>query len=327
MVRLLALAAPIVLALPVPADAALSRAELEELRAVDARLAAIGHRLVTANAALCTTRAPATGIVLHALQQYAPDERATARTVFGFATPFAVETVVPGSAAAQAGVRANDGLVAVNGVALPDAPASGGASSASRDQALATIAAAPAGPLRLTVLRDGQRRELTLNPPLACPTRFEVLLGAGLDAQSDGKVVQLGVRWLTEHDDDAIAAIAAHEFAHAVLLHRERLEKAGVATGLLAEFGRDRRLTRKIEDQADQLSVALLYNAGFDPALAVRFWQGPGLRVDGGILRSRTHASAAARARAITAEIATIPPGAPRPWTPPVLATREGALE
>ena len=85
------------------------------MRSVDARLARIAHRLTIANAPICSETVPAPGLVLHAIDQYEPAYRSAARATFGFAAPVAVETVVPGSAAERAGVRADDGLVAVAG--------------------------------------------------------------------------------------------------------------------------------------------------------------------------------------------------------------------
>ena len=304
----------------------LGAAQLEQLRAIDLRLARIAYRLATANAPLCAPQVPATGMVLHALDQYAPDTRPTARGVFGFDAPLAVEGVLPDGPAARAGVLANDAVVAIAGTLLSDA-ASEAARADTRDAALATIERQAPGPLAVEVLRNNKRLTLSVPTVPACKTNFEVLLDKGLTASSDGRVVQIGVRWFEEYGDAEVAVIVAHELAHAVLRHRARLEAAGVATGVAQEFGRNQRLTRRIEDEADLLSASLLYNAGFDPQLAVKFWQGPGKRVSGGIFRSRTHASASSRAKAIADEIARIPPGAARPYSPPVLATRDAPLQ
>jgi len=323
--RLLAsIALPLVLSIAAPAGAQqLDAAGFEALRDVDLRLAGVAQRLVTANVALCRDRQPATGAVLHAIDQYDPASRETVRRVFGFPTPIAVEAVVPGSPAAIAGITANAGVVSVGGQAMP-APTTGAATSATRDAALGLIADLPADRPTSWRLAGGTVRTVAASP--GCRATFEVLLGPGLAASSDGRVVQLGVRFFERYTDAEIAVVVAHELAHIILRHRVRLEAAGVRWGLLAEFGRNRRLFRRTEDDADLLAVHLLRNASYDPASAPAFWRAHGNAVGGGFFRARTHGSAGARAKAIEAEIASIPAAAPLPYLPPVLATRDQPL-
>ena len=299
----------------------------EALRAVDGRMATIAHRLVTSNAPLCDRLAPTPGIVLHALGQYAPERRAGARAAFGFAAPIAVEAVVQGSAAARAGVAKDDALLAINGHQL-GAQVSATADSGARDSALALIADAPVDrPLRLQVLRGGGRIDIAVPPMAGCRGSFEVLLGPKMEASSDGAVVQVGARFFERYADEEVAVVVAHELAHTVLRHAARLDAAGVKRGLLREVGRNGRLFRRTEDEADLLGVHLLRNAGYDPQVAVRFWRDHGGDVDGGLFRSRTHRSSKARAERIAAELAALPANAPVPYRPTILATRNSGLE
>lgn len=300
-------------------------AGLERLRGQDLRLAAVAHRLVTANAALCDAQQPATGLLLHARDQYG--DAAARDATFRFPAPVAVEAVVPGSPAEAAGVRAGDGLVAVAGEPLASSTATA-VSSATRDAALAAIAArAPAAPLALTLLRDGARVDTVVQPQPACRIAVELLPGRRNAAFTDGRVLQLGDGLVARLDDGSVAAVVAHELAHVVLRHRARLDAAGTGGGLFRELGRSGRLLRRAEREADALSVALLHNASYDPALAAAFWRGPGRSVDPGLFRSRIYDSPRARAAALEAAAAAIPPAAPRPWTPPLVATREEALQ
>lgn len=300
---------------------------LEAMRSADARLAAIAYRLTTANAALCRDLVPRTGLVLHASDQYAARDQTALRQAFGFEAPVSVEAVVPDTPASRSGVDPNDGIVAIDGESVPP-PRSGPPTAATRDAAQALIARAPAqAPLRLTVEREGVKRDVTIGPVPGCPTEFEVLTGHSLAASADGAHVQIGATFLDRYDDAELAAIVAHELAHNILRHRARLKAAGVGDGIFAEFGRSGRLTRKIEDQADAMSVYLLYNAGYDPKAAVKLWRDNAHGLDGGLFRSRTHASAAQRAAALAAEIARIPNDAPTPYIPPLLATRDQPLQ
>jgi hypothetical protein len=307
--------------------AAAAAFDFEAVRQVDARLAGIAQRLVTANAPICPEATPAPGLVLHAIDQYEPAYRPGARAAFGFAAPVAVETVVPGSAADRAGVRANDALVAVAGRRL-DANEASATSSAHRDAAQTLMEAQPAAqPLSLTLLRDRRERAVTIAPSPGCRSRFELVLGPGLIADADGQVVRIGVRFFALYSDDQVAAVVAHELAHDILRHRARLDAAHVDRGLLGEVGRNQRLIRRTEDEADRLSIHLLRNAGYDAQIAIQFWGEEAPKIDGGVFRSRTHAGGRSRAKAMAAELAAIPAGAGAPYAPPLLRTRDEPLQ
>ena len=304
-------------------------ATFEALRTVDLRMATIAYRLTTANAALCRRLAPTPGWVIHSLGQYDPGLRGTVRQVFGFDAPIAVEAVVPGAPAASAGISAGDSLASVDGApfAATD-PGDAAATSAARDAALAQIAAEPAAaPLTVTTVRGSVRQTVTLRASPGCKSNFEVLLGPKLDASADGSIVQVGVKFFENYGNDDLAVVIAHELSHNILNHRARLDAAKVSRGLFAELGRNGRLFRQTEDDADLLGMYLLRNAGYDPQIAVRFWEGHGGEIDGGLFRSRTHRSAGARAKRIAEEIARIPADAPTPYIPPVLATRDQPLQ
>ncbi|MBS0256059.1 MAG: peptidase M48 family protein [Proteobacteria bacterium] len=285
-----------------------------QLRHDDLRLAAMVERLATANTALCHQTMPGTGLVLHALDQYPGEERPAARAAFGFAAPLAVEAVVPGSPAAQADVRADDAVLAVNGRRF-EAPLARDATTARRDAALAWIEAAPPDrPLVLEVQRGGASLTRTIQPRPSCLVRAELAIDEGTIAHADDRLLQISSALLDRFDDDGLAVVVAHEFAHIVLQHGAKRIAAGVKHGWAGEFGRSARLTRAAEDEADSYSVRLLANAGFDPQIAVRFWRGAGRSLDYGLLRGATHSSAEARARTMAAAIAQL--GRPPPRIP-----------
>lgn len=303
------------------AAAPVEPAVLAHLRDLDSRLAGVMQRLTVANAPLCRDRSPATGLLLHAIDQYPADSVGTVRAVFGFAAPVSVEAVVAGSPAARAGVRANDGVLAINGVAAPTPGAD--QTSATRDRVQAMLAALPpAAPLRLDLMRGDRRLTVTIAPVAGCRTAYEVLGGEKLVARSDGRTIQISAPFFARFSDEEIAVTAAHELAHTILRHRVRLEAAGATWGWRKHFGRSAALFRTTEDEADLLGAFLLRNAGWDAHAAVRFWRGQGDRIDGGIFRSGTHASAAERARLIEQGLAAMPADAPRPWAPPALLAR-----
>ncbi|MBJ6122033.1 M48 family metalloprotease [Sphingomonas sp. BT553] len=328
MIRAIPIALGILITTALPASAQqIDAAGYEALRGIDLRLATIGHRLVTANAPLCSDLQPATGAVVHAIDQYDTGSRAAAKQVFAFAEPVSVEAVVPDAPVAKAGLIANDGVLAVADRPMPTPADPKATSAATRDAALAIIAAQPVGtPMRWRVSRGGAERTLTVTAPAGCRSSFEVMLGPKMEASSDGRVIQIGVRFFERYTDEQVAAVVAHELAHTVLRHRARLEAAGVKWGLLAEFGRNGRLFRRTEEEADLLGAALMRNAGYDPQIAVRFWRDHGGDVDGGLFRSRTHPSSKARADAIAAEVAKMPADRAILYRPPLLDTRDQPL-
>ncbi|MCK8457228.1 M48 family metallopeptidase [Sphingomonas faeni] len=309
-------------------DAAPAPGFFEALRAADLRLATIAYRLTTANAPLCDRLQPQVGMPIHALTQYGPGTRDAAAAAFGFESMIGVEGVVAGGPADRAGVVANDSLAAIGDLVLPGLPAANvPENAASRDVAEAAIADTPLRQvLRLTVLRRGQRQSIAVTPVTGCRSRFEILLGSGLDASADGSVVQIGERFFDGYTDAEIAVVVSHELAHNILRHRARLDSAKINRGLLAELGRNGRLIRETEDQADLLGIYLLANAGYDPMSAPSFWRSKGGMVDGGLFRSRTHASSKARADTLEAVARSIAANPVRPIIPPVVATRDVPL-
>lgn len=287
----------------------------------DVRLAGIAERLLAANRTLCRQEMPLTGLVLHSRDQYRASVAGTA-----FANgPVAVAGVVPGSPAAAAGIGPGDGIAAIGG--QPTATMTRIAEAPLRDTAFAALAdQAGIGPLSITTLRGGAERLLALDVPSGCRALVEIRAADSLDARSDGRVIQVNYGLAQAATDEQLAVVFAHELGHLVLEHRRRLEAAGVEKGFFGEFGRNRRLNRQVEVEADLMSVHLLANAGYDPTIAPAFWRSTlGRRAGGGILRSGTYPSAKARAELVEREIAEHLTGRAGPSFPVHLMTRRDA--
>lgn len=304
-------------------------ATFESLRAADTRVAAIAYRLTTRNAALCRDLEPELGLQLHTLAQYQPAARGSAKAAFGFAAPVAVELVLPEGPAAQAGVRPDEAVVAIDGAPL-DTPAPGEApaSTAARDALFARIAArAPDQPIRLTLAGAQGRRDVRIAPVPACRALAEVTFERDSYALESG-VIAIAARSLERFDADGLAVVVAHELAHLLLRTQARLAAAGVKSGaLVGELGRNARLRKQGEVEADRLAVALLYNAGYPADLAARFYRGPGKALDYGLFRDRGTPGRAERIKTSEEEAAKIAPGAARPVVPAILAARDQAME
>jgi len=292
------------IAMLAPAAFAQEHDALAALQAQDQRLARIGERILARNSHLCTSLMPITGLVLHSADQYGADSD-DARFANG---RIAIAAIVPGSPADLAGLQLNDGLVSVNSqptaalTRIDDAPL--------RDAAFGLIADQPVDTgLVLEIRRDAETIPIALTTIAGCRVLVEIITGSGLVGRSDGKVIQISYELASLLDDDGLAVIFAHELAHAVLHHRNRLETAGVSKGLLGEFGRNQRLNRQVEVEADRLSPHLLSNAGFDPQTAPAFWNSAtGRQAGGGLLRSFIYPSPSSRGDLIAREIANYLP-------------------
>ena len=280
---------------PQPAHAGVTddRAGLLSLQADDLRLQSVGWRLATANAPFCDNAAPAIGLLLQDMANYA--EPARMRAAAGIKGDVAVETAVPGGPAALAGLSANDEILSIDGRAMADLPPA----KANDWKRLASLHDV----IDMALVRDGSVRigwrsaeghghEATIAGVPACPTRFELLDGGGR-AVADGKRVVFGRKFAGFGlDPDEIAAAVAHELAHNLLAHRKWLEGR-----------RSARNIRLTEREADRLMPWLLANAGYDPAAAVRFFKKWGPRNDGWIFRAPTHDGWDERAGLVTAEL------------------------
>lgn len=323
-------AAAIALALVIPGTIraqADSAAGLEAMRRADLLLASIGFRLSVAAAPLCTHREPGTGLQLHTLAQYAPPMREVVRAHFRFHGSVGVEGVVPGSPAERAGVREDDSVSRIGPIAVSQA-VPGEATTAILAQLHAALAALPpAEPIEVALHRDGRVHRIRIAPLPACRTRYELQIAEGFDARANGDLVQISSKYLEEVDPALLPALVAHELAHNILGHRERLEAAGAEFGLASGFGRNVGLFRQTEIEADILSVHLLARAGYDPGIAARFWREVGPRVLEGKIRSRSHPPFRDRAATVEAEASRIAAQGKDAPLPAFFATRDRPLD
>lgn len=320
-------AAALLLALACPASAQRDGQEqaLLAMRALDRRVATVGHRLAVANLDLCAARAWLPGFAVHDLSQYGADFRAAATRAFGLGAGPGVLALAAGGPAERAGLRADDILLALDGEPPPAAPARSGRSFDRMELILAALDRAFAdGRADIAVARGGARLTVPLEAEQGCASRFQLTPGGGLNARADGRYVQV-TAGIAEYvaDDSELAAVLAHEFAHNILGHRVRLDEAQVRRGVLRNFGGNARRIRETEVEADRFSVYLLERAGYDPDAAVRFWSRFGRR-GLNFLGSPTHPNWRRRIEMFESEIAAIrraraageapmPPFRPRP--------------
>lgn len=306
----------IALAMAMPAQAQTT----EELQAQDLRLARIADAMLVANAALCRQTMPVPGMILHSADQYGE----AAQPLFAEG-PLAIAAVVPGSPADRAGLRGNDVIVAINQTRVSSLSPQG--EDHLREVAFFLLAdGTPGEGIQLVIVRDGQQRTVQLDASRGCRSLVEILVADGPNARSDGRVIQLQYRFAASLTDDQIAVVLAHELAHTVLEHRRRKEAAGIDNeSIMRHVGRNQQVNRQAEVEADRLSVHLLANAGYDPAIIGEFWRSPAGEVaGGGWMPSFVYPSQAARADIAAQEVTMYLPLRRGPsWPGHLLALRE----
>ena len=278
---------------------------LLELRELDKRVLAIGHRLAVANADLCADRAIATGVVLHTLAQYGRDYRQAVASAFSLGAYPGVLAVASGSRAEEAGLRENDQIVKVDARELPS-------TSAGPKRDFSPTAAATDllereladGFAEFQVVRADQTLRIPVTAEQGCPSRFQVVPSRAFTGKADGNYVQLSSQLVQRVErDEELAAVLSHELSHNILRHKSRLSEAGVKRGLLRYFGRNASQIKETEIEADRLSVYLLYRAGYPPEAAEAFWRRFGPQHPWGPFGSPTHPGWRSRADALNAEV------------------------
>ena len=298
--------APLAATAPGPADGSF-------LRESDYRVGRIVYRLGLAGRPHCPEPFPLTGLLFHHLAEYRPEDRAEAIRRYRLDSGPGVLAVIPGSPAASAGLRAGDTLVSVNGLRFPP-PAAVGAEEQTRGWRLSVEAPEilleqqlRSGPARLELMRDGQIVEATLGSAPACPARGRLARSNQANAFADGRYAIMTTRFLAFfRNDDELAAAMAHELAHNILGHPQQLEAQGVPYGILRHIGRNARLVRATEIEADRLSVRLLWSAGYNLDAIIPFWRRLYGRFDSQLQIISAHPSLRARERIINEVIAEL---------------------
>lgn len=280
---------------------------LSDLRQLDGRVATIGHRLAVTNADLCRERQWLPGFVAHDLSQYGPDFRAAANQEFSLERGPGILALADDGPAMRAGVRRDDILLSVDGLPLPRGEPTGPASFAGMTRILDQIERAFAdGSAALMLGRGDLELSVVVAGDQGCASRFQLIPSRRLNALADGRYVQV-TSAIADYvaDEQELAAVLAHELAHNVLRHKARLDAAGVERGFLGNFGRNARLIRETEEEADRLSIYLLDRAGYDIEAPVRFWQRFGRR-GLNVFGSPTHGGWQGRVASFQDEIAAV---------------------
>jgi hypothetical protein len=290
------------------------------LRAPDHRIVSIVYRLGLGGRAHCPASFPLTGLAFHHLADYRPEDRAAAAARYGLDRGIGILSVVEGSPAAEARIAAGDVIVSVNGNGFPS-PHDIANQRRARDRRAMIRAAEELfethlrrGPAALEVRRGTQVRTVTLRPLPGCPARGRLARSDQDGAFADGRYAIMTTDFLDFfRSDEELAVALAHELAHNILGHPDQLREEGVPNNFLRHLGRNARLVRATEVEADRLSVRLLHGAGYDLDAVLPFWRRLLGRLDSRLMVISAHPGMAARERYLSEEIAAVRAAAPAP--------------
>lgn len=238
------------------------------LAAQELRLATIWYHIATANAQTCSKRDVMSGMVLHDLSRYERSLRPAIAHAFSLRSGIGVLGVVPGSAAAEAGLRIDDEILQVGPYSVQDSAALSRPKSFTRMEQFDRIlqAAMTYGQSDLVVRRQGAQMRLPMRASYGCGGKLTLSASDTKNAWADGRnvLVTTGMTGLSRSDDE-IAFVIAHEMAHNILGH---VGDNGAKRGI---FGSGSK--RKGEIAADDYAVELMSNAGYRPAGGIAFLQ------------------------------------------------------
>lgn len=278
--------------------------DAEQLQQADLIVAKVAYLLQSNALGHCPRKTALPGMLVLDASQYPQDWRAFVAAQWGVTKYPTVEAVIPGGPADQAGIKARDAIVSINGrdfnaqlPPLTDAQENARI-TAIRDQIDAAFAA---GPVSLGLLRDGQPVNVTVTGTPACWSFVEIGRGTGHQASAEGKVVTIDQGMLTEIQSEAdLAFILGHELSHNFLKTREQLDAKGTSFGLFSAFGENGARLRDSEREADYWGVYMMTWAGYDPHGAAAFWRRHS-RMDVNGLLAMSHPSNGTRIRDLEA--------------------------
>jgi beta-barrel assembly-enhancing protease len=271
-----------------------NEAGIRAAAAQDIRVAAVGYRLARggigpARDGLCDGRVSLPGMLVQDITQFSDADRDAARRVLGIGNGPTIIAVIPDSAAAWAGLKAGDEVLAVNAQAVNASVHSAPYARMAQFERFIDKGLTLGG-ATLTVRRAGGNAGAYLTPQGGCASWFQVVSRRSINARADGRYVQIDgamVDFVT--NDDELATIMGHELAHNVLRH--------IAL---------KTPSKQAEYEADRLGVWLMARAGYDVDAVVPFWTRFEKRTNAGIFADGTHPSPKKRLAAVAAAVAEL---------------------
>jgi beta-barrel assembly-enhancing protease len=233
-------AAPRTQLAPVPKEAVVAEEERQRELAIEdnqrqqERLDSLGLPILRSGTAICARDA---GTHLSArfatAYQYEPRWRPAAVRVLEVGDTLTIAGVTPGGAAAKAGLRRGDRVLAVEGRRV----ATG--AKAVKDFSEKVTVAKESNPdeVTLTVERSGEAQQITLQLDRVCDYDNIVVQGDDLNAYADGTNIVITSTMMRFADDHELQVVYAHEFAHNAMGHLKAKKKNSLFGALLGALG------------------------------------------------------------------------------------------
>ena len=237
-------------------------------------------------ASICPQTAFSTGMALDFIGAYDEADRSFVKQNAELGDHPQVILVPNGSPAEKAGIQPGDQIWRVDGTSPYDFVKRKSDFGNLSEIVLRQIGkSAKAGRVRIDLLRNDEIVRSVVFLEKVCSASIFLKTTKSISAYSDGTNVAITSGLLTfSRNDDEIALVVGHEFAHVILHQNDR-------SGL---FGK-----RRIEDEADLMGANLAYCLGFDVTKSLNFWDRFQTRDRLGFLRIPTHRAPRARAKRI----------------------------
>ena len=233
-------AAPTTQLAPLPAGAVKAEQEkqrelaLQDNEVQQARLDSISYPILASGTPLCRAdRGTQMGFRVVTIHEYDVEMRDAAARALRLGDTLTVLSVTPGSAAAHAGLRPDDHILAIDGYNIrPGA-------HATKDFSGYVLESKKAGFARVDIdyerNRERQRAAVDFEP--ICDYSTTVVQSDELNAYSDGHAIILTSTMMRFVDDDELRVVVAHEFAHNAMGHMKAKKKNSLFGALLGALG------------------------------------------------------------------------------------------
>jgi len=230
------------------------RMALEDQIAQERKIDGVVFRLMSAAAEFCGEQTTYDyGMVLANRNSFEGSRQALAATTFGLDDSVRVLSVLPGSPAAEAGLREGDSVLGIGGQAMQ-----GGAGAVAR----ANEALKKAGPAGTELALAGPNsRRVSIQPVAVCDYPVQVMDTDKINAYADGARIRItrGMVWFAREETE-LALVISHELAHNVMGH----------AGLFANAFADKKSQ---EADADYVGLYIMARAGYAIEQAPLFWR------------------------------------------------------
>ncbi len=298
-------------------DAAI-RETLKANAALQERLDHVAAPLLIKNQDSCKSLArPLLGITAKNKYSYSAGLSAAAQEALGLGEMLQVTGIMAGSGASRSGLQRGDVLMSAGNQPMPQG-------TTAEYDAPAVIVPLLIGQssIKLTVLRDGSSKTLSVPLTKACAFRVELGNADNINSYADGRRIMVTRGMLKfVRSDEELAFVIAKEMAHNALGHARKLGSTTAARNAInalmqvnPQFGSAnaaasiKPMPKEMDALADRLAIHMLARGGYRLDGVIPFWQRLAQQVPEGVSDGHTalHPATAQRLAAMEKSVAEI---------------------